>query len=254
MTVSASLVPVASGVLVRAARGSDPFKWRNADELLSEQDLAAAPELSGNRFDSPTAEFRTLYFASEPYGCHLETMSRFRPLSRLEAAIVAAVDDDSDPEHEFPFATGKVPAEWIQARILGRVSVNPEARFVDLEDAKTLTWLQAELGVDWLKPWGLDRFDRGVALNRDRALTRRLAAEIRDRLYSDAVGIRYTSVHDQSAVCFAAWENIVPMLNGHRVEPVDPAGSEIKRAADALGIELPNPPDPVPPIEGVAPW
>jgi hypothetical protein len=56
----------------------DPYAPRPVLQPLELNDPTA-----GNRFDSPLAQFRTLYFATELGCCFAETLSRHRPDPQL---------------------------------------------------------------------------------------------------------------------------------------------------------------------------
>jgi hypothetical protein len=73
------VVPHKAG-LWRVGRSPDPLRF--SDPL--DPDLLDCPS-AGNRFDSPTKDYRVCYFASTLDGCFGETLSRFRPNLRLAA-------------------------------------------------------------------------------------------------------------------------------------------------------------------------
>jgi len=56
---------------------------------------------SGNRFDSPTENFRVCYFASNLEACFGETLARFRP----DPSLIAATNEEGF------MAAGEVPAD-----------------------------------------------------------------------------------------------------------------------------------------------
>lgn len=96
---------------------------------------------SGNRFDSPTEDFRTCYFATDPTACFGETLSRFRPNPALAEAA----------EEEGFMGIGQVPADWRHQRVLLRAELEPtEARpalqFLDVEARETREYLRGALG------------------------------------------------------------------------------------------------------------
>lgn len=85
----------------------------------------AAARLSGNRFDAPDGEYRSIYLASAPYGCYLEKLTAFRHERPLEQRVLDSFGNGDDPdypdgpdpgpgsEHEFdlfPNATPAIPA------------------------------------------------------------------------------------------------------------------------------------------------
>jgi hypothetical protein len=68
---------------VRVGYRPDPFLWRDPKRL--EDEPQHGPYLAGNRFDAPAGEYRTLYFATMPYGAWLEKLSRFQPIADFDA-------------------------------------------------------------------------------------------------------------------------------------------------------------------------
>jgi RES domain len=122
--------------LWRVGRSPDPLHFSDPlDPALLEN------RATGNRFDSPTGDYRVCYFATALDGCFGETLSRFRPDPRL-AAIA----------HEEGFmALGEVPADWRHRRLAVRAAPRssdgaPTIRFLDVEAAETRAVLRAELG------------------------------------------------------------------------------------------------------------
>ncbi|MCG8376733.1 MAG: RES domain-containing protein, partial [Chlorobiales bacterium] len=68
----------------RVGRTPDPIEFPDppkADELDHSR--------AGNRFDSPTENFRVCYFATDLEACFGETLARFRP----DPALIAAADE-----------------------------------------------------------------------------------------------------------------------------------------------------------------
>lgn len=82
--------------LWRIGRSPDPLSF--SDPL--DPDLLDSRS-AGNRFDSPTQDYRVCYLATALEGCFGETLARFRPNPRLAAVA-----------HEEGFmSTGEVPAD-----------------------------------------------------------------------------------------------------------------------------------------------
>lgn len=119
----------------RVGRTPDPIEFPDppkADELDHSR--------AGNRFDSPTENFRVCYFATDLETCFGETLARFRP----DPALIAAAD-----EHGF-MPAGEVPADWRNQRIAVQAEfmpseLLPELRFLDVEALSTRRKLRTEL-------------------------------------------------------------------------------------------------------------
>lgn len=127
--------PPRSG-LWRVGRSPDPLHF--GDPL--DPDLLDSPT-AGNRFDSPTQDYRVCYFATSVEACFGETLARFRPSPAL--AVVAQEDGF--------MGVGEVPADWRHRRLAVRVMPSPSERlaairFLDVEAAPTRAVLRSELG------------------------------------------------------------------------------------------------------------
>lgn len=119
----------------RIGRGADPLNVRlpEPETLLSSQ--------MGNRFDSPSGHFATLYFCTTLEGCFGETLARLRPDLKLQALI-------QDEWAELGFMkVGDVPAEWRQRRTAVRATVaeGGPSDFLDVDDIQTIQMLRSEL-------------------------------------------------------------------------------------------------------------
>jgi RES domain len=74
----------------RVGRTPDPIEFPDppkADELDHPR--------AGNRFHSPTENFRVCYFATDLEACFGETLARFRP----DPALIAAADEEGFMPH-----------------------------------------------------------------------------------------------------------------------------------------------------------
>ena len=184
---------------------------------------------AGNRFDSPTEDFRTCYFATEPGACFGETLSRFRPNPLLADAA----------EEEGFMGVGQVPADWRHQRVLLRAELTPTAarpslQFLDVEARKTREYLRTALG-PILAYYELDDLDVATIRGADRRITRWIAKwaqeawdENGERIFA---GIRYLSRLDTEWECWAVFDD-VGLLETER-EPITrqhPALRSIARA------------------------
>jgi hypothetical protein len=170
--------PPPSG-LVRVGRNPTPIQWRDPRTRLEEE--AASPLLTGNRFDAPDGEFRSIYFGSTIYGAWIEKLSPFRPVSDLAERIAAALDPDEDEDSGFEsdLRSGVLEADFFKDLVVVEVPVHPDAVFIDVENAATLDALNLRVGRSFLDRYQLgERFTRGVPLSHDRRVTRSLALEL----------------------------------------------------------------------------
>lgn len=240
--VNVHLTTPPPGGIVRVGPLPDPFVWRDSHELS--EDDPASMLLGGSRFDAPHAEFRTTYYASDAYGAFLETLAPLREVIDLEANLADFFDDAPDAGADYPLPAGTVPADRYRDKALGTVKVATGARFVDLEHANTLAFLNQRLGRGFLEPFGLDRFDRGVPLHRNRRVTRALALAVWELVGTSAAGLHWTSVHASGVECWALWEHAVEHLHDHGVAPIDFSNTALRDAADTLKLDVPAPPPP----------
>ena len=123
---------------------------------------------------------------------------------------------------------------------MGLVRVDPDARFIDVDDGRTHRALEKYGGRPLLKELGVGRIDRGTFLSPDRRLTRCAARELHDLLDGLAIGLRYTSAMDEDAECWAIWDHGRPSLHDHDVEPVDESSTDLQRALPRLGFDPPT--------------
>jgi hypothetical protein len=178
---------------------------------------------AGNRFDSPTEDFRVCYFATDLEACFGETLSRFRPNPALA---------DAASEAGF-MRNGEVPADWRNRRIAVQANfvpneLLPSIRFLDVEALKTRRELESELG-SLLAFYGYSELDVPTVRGGDRRITRwigKWAFELRD---DDGIpvfaGIRYLSRLNTEWECWAVF---------HDVEIKELSRQPIERNNDAL--------------------
>jgi hypothetical protein len=241
--------------IVRVGYRPDPFLWREPKRLEDEDQHG--PYLAGNRFDAPDCEYRTLYFASVPYGAWLEKLSRFRPIAGLAAMIDAALDEDPDPEHDQPLPDGSLPADFFAPLVIGEAQLDVAVRFIDVAHEHTLAALSHHIGRAFLDRYGLKRFDTGVPAHQDRNITRALALELYRLAERDPaiVGLRYSSTHAGGVDCWALWEKGATAMHTHSLAPVDLTNPALRDAATVLHVTLPDPPPTTPlPPDMPEPW
>lgn len=211
----------------------DPFAWRSRSDQLRHSD---APVLGGNRWDDSRGVFGTIYAASDAAGAFAETIASFRPRPGLTAAILESTAEEApDPRFDPSLAGGVLPSSYFDQRALGRARIAPEQRLVDVAHPDTWHYLSVHFG-HHVHRFGFDGYDRGVVMSQDRRITRPIASHLHATL-PGAVGIRYES-RFLPTDCFALWERA--QLVSPEVDPVVPETPELRRAAKALHIGLPQ--------------
>lgn len=86
----------------------------------------------GNRFDSFSGNYGTLYFGTNLETCFAETLAEFR----LELQLKVFADPDSKTMHWLRPAS--VPANWRILRVAVRAGVDSDLAFVDINHPSTL--------------------------------------------------------------------------------------------------------------------
>jgi RES domain len=201
VTPSPKVVTTPGSGFWRVGRSPDPLHFSDPiNPSLLENPSA------GNRFDSPTGDYRVCYFATTLDGCFGETLARFRPDPSLRAVA---------NEHGF-MPLGEVPADWRHRRLAVRVAPTPSdtistLRFLDVEAAETRAALRDRLG-ELLAFHGYSDLDVPTVRGGDRRITRwigRWAYEQRDA--NDRMkfaGIRYLSRLSSDWECWALFEDV----------------------------------------------
>lgn len=182
-------------------RSPDPIEFPDppkADELDHSR--------AGNRFDSPTENFRVCYFATDLEACFGETLARFRP----DPALIAAADEDGF------MPAGEVPADWRNQRIAVQVEFVPserlpELRFLDVEALSTRRELRTELA-SLLAFYGYEDLDVPTVRGGDRRITRWIAKWAFEQRDADDLpifaGIRYLSRLNTDWECWAVFHDV----------------------------------------------
>jgi RES domain len=187
---------------------------------------------AGNRFDSITADFETIYYGKNHAACFAEILAHRRP----DPAIVELIDDgDSWTSFMRP---GTVEAAWRRKRLLCRVAlVNPEERFLDLHDHRTLAWLNRDfrplLVLSNLGEVTVDSITKG-----DRMLTRYLASWLY-KLRSPTgeplfAGIKYLSRHGSDLECWALFDRT--QIELRETMTIGKDNPDLKKIADLFGL------------------
>jgi RES domain len=136
--------------------------------------------------------------------------------------------------------TGSFPADGLDGWLMGKLQIDPDAQLVDVGDPRTHTALQQLIGTALLEALGLYRIDIGTFTHPDRRVTRQVSEELHVLLADKFAGIRYPSVLDPAAECWAIWEDARgQLLHPVDVEPIDITSPDLARALPALGLARP---------------
>jgi hypothetical protein len=186
---------------------------------------------AGNRFDSPTENFRVCYFATDLEACFGETLSRFRP----NPALAEAAEED-----DF-FLVGEVPADWRNQRIAVQASfvpseVLPKIQFLDVEALKTRRVLEQELA-PLLAYYGYTELDVPTIRGGDRRLSRWIGKWAFEQRGEDGLpifaGIRYLSRLNTDWECWAVFHDVeIKEISRHPIECQNPALTSVARSFD----------------------
>jgi hypothetical protein len=229
-------------VLFRVGRWPHPFNWRLPRAPLDDDNPR-----DGYRWDDPSAKtFSTLYLATEPLGCFIETLQTYRLNQDFEARVRAETDEP-DAGYDGLLTTGHVDPDYFIDRVLGRARVADGATFIDIDHPRTHNSLTAELRSGRLSPQlasllkhhGITEFDRSVVMHHDRRVTRLLAAHLHETSPSAIAGIRYESRLYRTTECWAMWDRARDALTDPEGDGLTPAMSALREAAELLDVTLP---------------
>jgi len=220
----------------RIARAVNPFNWSPPREPLPDRE---GPVFEGRRWDDPEGRFATVYCGSSPEAAFAETIAPFRAVPKLQERILEATDEDEpDPAYDFEDLEGLVPVGYFE-RSLGYALIDEEARFVDVDDARTHNALNARFG-ELLEKLGAGRqFDRGLMMTQDRRVTRQVAGFLHEHHEHHAIGIRYESRLMSDLECWALWPQAQVAVYDIDVEPISPETPALVAVAERLGVTLP---------------
>ena len=220
------VTPAAEGFW-RVGRSPDPIYFAEPPDpaLLNNA-------TTGNRFDSPTRDYRVCYFATQLDGCFGETLARFRPDPKLIAAST---------EEGF-MLSGEVPADWRHRRLAVRVRPvenGSTVRFLNVETLDTRQVLRSELA-ELLAFHGYKDLDVSVVRGGDRRITRwigRWAFLQRDDDGAPTyAGVRYLSRLSTSWECWAVFNRV--KLEEQERRPILRGDDSLARIASAYGLTV----------------
>jgi hypothetical protein len=183
--------------------------WRvgHAPDPMSTREPLTPDELNypsvGNRFDSPTAQYRVLYFGTQLECCFAETLGRFRPDPRILPVLAG------DWEEHGYMEPGEVSREWRMRRMAVRVGIEDELPFLDVESAQTRAFLEP-LFAPALVAYGFEHLDIPTIMTGDRRLTRLISqwawTMMDENLAPRFAGIRYRSRLGMDWECWAVFD------------------------------------------------
>ncbi|MFD7628048.1 RES family NAD+ phosphorylase [Streptomyces sp. NPDC059851] len=221
-----SLVPAPEDGVWRLGKSPHPVTY----ETISSEDAA---EKGGNRWS--LASYGTLYCASEPDGCFAEALAPFRVHPDMLEVIA---DDWQEPSF---LAPGKLPRDWSTSHTLVRLQPPKEARFLDVDDDRTLKTLSDELSAK-LAEQGVDRLTTQHVQGPNRRITRLISAWAitqrtgpahQERLIH---GIAYRSRFYGMRQCWAVFNDLeLKQLESSLVFPTSEA---LRGVADEFGLTM----------------
>lgn len=176
--------------------------------------LSSSEDRTGwNRFDLPGEQ--TIYAASSREGAYGELLGAlkhtrtYRAQDYLddvgEADLYALIADDWSALGKQP--PGTVDISWLYAHRLYALAMPAAGWFVEIENARTITYLNGHLPVPlWER--GITEITASEIRNSDRDLTTTLAEILAAAPLEDttaALGIHYHSKHGTEWTCWAIW-------------------------------------------------
>lgn len=219
------LVPAPERGVWRLGKAKEPLKY---NRISPEDDSRSG----GNRWS--LLSYGTLYCATDLDGCFAEALAPFRVDPGLRALIG---DDWDDPYFMSP---GTLPQDWRTRHTLVRLQPTPEARFLDVDDERTLRALSAELKEE------LSRFsiteltlEHIQGPNSNRRVTRQISAWAitqRDSRQGRLIhGIAYRSRFGMRQ-CWAIFSDVA--LEEVERQPIWPETPELGRVAEEYGLKI----------------
>jgi hypothetical protein len=189
----------------------------------------------GNRFDSYSGRFGTIYFGSDLEACYAEVLARFRP----KAALALIVEEEWTANHMM--GPGKIPADWRNSRIALRAVFIRPLPFVDLYHPESIAELnRRQILMAGLSALGIDEIDVSTLSGNDRRVTRFIAEHIYNQLDDTGNplygGIKYQSRLGSGYSCWGAFEGTqVSEIESKSIELNDP---DMKLVANRYGLTV----------------
>ncbi|MFB6811734.1 MULTISPECIES: RES domain-containing protein [unclassified Streptomyces] len=219
------LIPAPERGVWRLGKAKNPFTY----ERISQED---ASRTGGNRWS--LVSYDTLYCASQHDGCFAEALAPFRVAPKMLEVIGDEWTKSS------LMAPGMIPRDWITRHILVRVQPPKEARFLDVDDERTLETLSRELkdelaeqGVDALTVEHIQGFNRRITrLISAWAITQRTGPSRQERLIH---GIAYRSRFGMRQ-CWAVFNDVE--LKQEETSLIFPESEALRRVAQEYDLTI----------------
>ncbi|MFD5935834.1 RES family NAD+ phosphorylase [Streptomyces sp. NPDC060333] len=220
-----SLIQAPERGIWRLGKANEPLKY----ETISKAD-ASSP--GGNRWS--LVSYGTLYCATDPDGCFAEALAPFR----VHPTMLEVVAEDWKDASYLP--PGHLPRDWSTRHTLVRLQPVKEARFLDVDDERTLKALSRELrhelaalGVPRLTPAHTQGFNRRITRQISAwAITQRTGPSERERLIH---GIAYRSRFGLRQ-CWAVFSDVE--LKQEESSLVFPEAEALRQVADEYGLKM----------------
>ncbi|MCX5151476.1 RES domain-containing protein [Streptomyces sp. NBC_00320] len=219
------LVPAPDHGVWRLGKAKNPVKY----ERISQEDWSRT---GGNRWS--LVSYDILYCASRHDGCFAEALAPFRVDPKMREVIG---DEWTKPSFMTP---GKIPRDWTTRHILVRLQLPKEARFLDVDDERTLETLSRELkdelaeqGVDRLTTEHIQGFNRRITRQISAwAITQRTGPSEQERLIH---GIAYRSRFGMRQ-CWAVFNDVE--LKQEETSLIFPESEALRRVAEEYDLTM----------------
>lgn len=211
---------------------------RDVEEDLTYRPVDRADDANprgGNRYDSYSGNYGTLYFATDLNVCYCETLARLRPNPNL----AGLVRDEWESSHKM--GPGSLPADWRHTRVESRVLPVSPLPFADVANAETIATFNADRSL----MAGLARFDvieidLGNLAGKDRRVTRYIAEFLADARDGENLpkysGIRYLSRLGEGFECWGLFEGTQFELVERR--SIEKNSTELLHVAGLYGLTI----------------
>ncbi|MFE9723038.1 RES domain-containing protein [Streptomyces sp. NPDC005794] len=216
------LIPAPERGVWRLGKVHAPLKY----EQIRRDDADSA---AGNQWS--LVGYGTLYCASERDGCLAEALSPFRPHPDWQDAAAADWADEDAP--------GLLPPDWTTRHTLERLELSKDARFLDVDDERTLMTLSDELRPT-LTLNKVDKLARSHIEGFNRKITRAISAWAISQREPEQGGRLIHGIAYRSRLgmrqCWAVYSDVgFTRIESHLVFPEDAA---LRRVVQEYGLRL----------------
>lgn len=212
----------------RVGRRPDPWRWAP---------WKYAP-FTG-RWDDPDGRFRVLYTSASRFACLVEVLAPFRPDPAVIAASQVVRDDPRDATFE-TVPVGVLPAEWLDARVVGTATL--EGAHIAVGEPASLAWLRRRAAA-LLVVHGLSDIDGSTIRETARAFTRALSRWLYELESPLLDGIEFESRHGNGLVLWATYESVADgdssaLVIGRRTTDLSSTDPDLRQALELHGLRL----------------